>query len=194
MSQLPDTMIPRNNECTKIPECSQGCILHANTECPICLEECHNIIVDGRNILKNIVVLDCFHAMCSTCFVKYIYASNASNASNACPICRNVICKKENSPGGFMRMQHREHTSSYYSRGFERRQTHNRMLRDAPPLHTPRSPRIITIPHFPTDDPEYLHGEEYIDGTFQSANHQVYVAMFIAFDLIIVFGWCFMLY
>ena len=73
------------------------------------------------------------------------------------------------------------------------------MLRDAPPLQAPRIqqvPRIMTIRRFDEnlDVEEYVHGEEYINGTFQSANHQIYVVMFILFDLIVIVGWCFIIW
>ena len=183
---------------SKIPECKRSFILHANTECPLCLEEFRYISVDGKDIIKNIIVLDCFHAMCFTCFTKYI------TRFNTCAICRKIIRNvSDDNVDNIRQSSRRLHFSSHYDNDIQferqRQQRNNRMLRDAPPLQAPRIqqvPRIMTIRRFDEnlDVEEYVHGEEYINGTFQSANHQIYVVMFILFDLIVIVGWCFIIW
>ena len=60
--------------------------IHANTECPICLEP----IVDQTSstdipLARNITVLNCYHVLCNICLMRYI------QKENTCPICRKTM-------------------------------------------------------------------------------------------------------
>jgi hypothetical protein len=61
--------------------------VHANTECPICLEPIvkPKINSGGSPFAKNITALNCHHAMCTSCFVSYI------QSNHNCPICRTPM-------------------------------------------------------------------------------------------------------
>jgi len=65
-------------------EFEKSTFAHANTECPICLESIIAPNVESA-LACNITVLNCYHVMCTHCFVTYI------QKKHDCPICRESM-------------------------------------------------------------------------------------------------------
>jgi len=119
--------------------------VHANTECPICLEPIveKNITLDsGSPLAKNITALNCHHVMCTSCFVNYI------QRNHNCPICRKSMFTMDvtfnqqvyvvplaTSLGQRLHQQLSSQESTSLLRG-----SRTSSLRDAPPLRSSRSP------------------------------------------------------
>tara|TARA_Y100001954_G_C15742749_1_gene569366 strand:- start:147 stop:884 length:738 start_codon:yes stop_codon:yes gene_type:complete len=122
--------------------------VHANTECPICLDPIINraLATSGTALAKNMTVLNCHHVMCTACFVTYI------QRNHNCPICRKSMFE--------MNIDYRQHMYVIpvgTSLGQRLRQqltpqesnsilriSNTRSLRDAPPLSSTRDPRSST--------------------------------------------------
>ena len=122
--------------------------VHANTECPICLDPIINraLATSGTALAKNMTVLNCHHVMCTACFVTYI------QRNHNCPICRKSMFEMNidyrqhmyvipvgTSLGQRLRQQLTPQESSSILRI-----SNTRSLRDAPPLSSTRDPLSST--------------------------------------------------
>ena len=122
--------------------------VHANTECPICLEPIvnHAAKTSGDALANNMTVLNCHHVMCTACFVTYI------QRNHNCPICRKSMFKMKIDfkqqmyviPLGTSLGQRLQQQLSTQESQNLLRTSNTRSLRDAPPLSSTRAPLSST--------------------------------------------------